>query len=73
MARRHYVQDRDQLTPAELEELRQNLAAMPRSKLEIYYKARHNACAYNIEGRVPSPRLIQEFVQAWKQLRKAPR
>ena len=61
---------RDQLTPAELTELRQRLASMKRHELEIYYKARHNACAYNIENRVPSPRLIQEFVQAWKALRK---
>jgi hypothetical protein len=70
MARRKFIANREQLTPVELDELRQRLAAMKRHELEIYYKARHNACAYNIEGRVPSPKMIQEFVQAWKELRK---
>ena len=39
-------------------------------ELEIFYKATHNACRYNVNGRVPCPRAIQEFVQAWRALRK---
>ena len=41
---------------------------MPRHELEIFYKATHNACALRV--RLPSARLIQELVQAWKILRK---
>ena len=53
---------------AELAELRRKLEAMPRHELEIFYKATHNACALRV--RLPSARLIQELVQAWKILRK---
>jgi hypothetical protein len=59
------------LTTSELEALRIRLAAMKQYELEIFYKATHNACRYDINGRVPCPRIIQEFVTAWKALRKA--
>jgi hypothetical protein len=36
--------------------------------LETFYKATHNACRYAL--RLPSPRLIQELVQAWRALRR---
>ena len=36
--------------------------------MEIFYKATHNACRCDVNGRVP-PRIIQEFVTAWKALR----
>ena len=35
---------------------------MPRHELEIFFKATHNTCGYAV--RLPSPRLIQELVQA---------
>jgi hypothetical protein len=38
---------------------------MPRHELEAFYKATHNACRYVLQ---PSPRLIQELVQAWRVL-----
>jgi len=41
---------------------------MPRHQLEIFCRATHNACRY--VTRLPSPRLIQEPVQAWKELRQ---
>lgn len=41
---------------------------MPRHELETFYKATHNACRYVM--RLPSPRLIQELVQAWEALRR---
>jgi len=44
------------------------LEAMPRHELETFYKATHNACRYVL--RLPSPRLIQELVQAWRALRR---
>ena len=41
---------------------------MPRHDLETFYKATHNACRYAL--RLPSPRLIQELVHAWRALRR---
>ena len=70
VARRPNSPSQEQLTPAELEELRRKLESMPQHELEIFYKASHNACALRM--RVPSPRLIQELVQAWKALRTRP-
>jgi hypothetical protein len=40
---------------------------MVEHQLEIFYRATHNACSFRV--RLPSPRLIQELVQAWKVLR----
>lgn len=37
--------------------------------LESFYKVTHNACRYT-ETRAPAPAVVQEFVQAWKQLRR---
>ena len=68
MARRYSTPAKEKLTREHLEELRGRLEAMPRHELEIFYKATHNACRYAL--RLPSPRLIQELVQAWKALRK---
>ena len=46
--------------------LRVKLEAIPRHDLETFYKAAHKACRYVL--RLPSPRLIQELVQAWRAL-----
>ncbi len=70
MARRPNAPSEEQFTASELLELRRKLEAMPRHELEIFYKATHNACRYVM--RLPSPRLIQELVQAWKILRTRP-
>jgi hypothetical protein len=69
VARRRNTGNREQLTQGELGELRKRLSEMSLSTLEIFYRATHNACAYNAM-RVPSPRLVQELVTAWKALRK---
>jgi len=61
----------EQLTRAELEALRVRLEAMPRHELETFYKATHNARRYVM--RLPSPRLIQELVTAWRALRRGTR
>jgi hypothetical protein len=70
VARRWNTGTREQLSPAELAELRKRLSEMSLSTLEIFYRATHNACAYHA-NRLPPPRLIQELVTAWKALRKA--
>jgi len=67
MARRHQA-NKDQLSSQDLVELRKQLAEMSRSTLDNFYKATHNACAYAI--RLPPPSMIQELVQAWKELRR---
>lgn len=70
MARRPNTGSGEQLAAADIQELRRRLEQMPRHDLEIFYRATHNACRYVM--RLPSPRLIQELVQAWKILRKYP-
>ena len=62
-------EDGVQFNEAQLQELRERLQWMPRHELEMFYQAAHNACAYSV-GRPPGPRLIQEFVQAWKALHR---
>ena len=69
MARRPNTGSREQLTSAQLVELRSQLGAMSLNELEIFYRATHNACRYS-GIRVPSPRIMQEFVQVWTALRR---
>ena len=71
MARRRDISN-EMLNEAELAALRQRLSAMTLHDLESFYKATHNACRYT-ETRAPTPAVVQEFVQAWKQLRRAKR
>ena len=59
---------REQLSAEQLVELRRKLDSMPQRELAIFYRATHNVCRYDM--KLPSPRMIQELVQAWKQLRK---
>lgn len=70
MARRPNTGSGEQLGRAELLDLRRTLEQMTRNELEVFYRATHNACRFVM--RLPSPRLIQELVQAWKILRKHP-
>jgi hypothetical protein len=68
VARRFNDPNREQLSAEQLAELRHKLAVMPQHELATFYRATHNACRYDM--KLPSPRMIQELVQAWKQLRK---
>jgi hypothetical protein len=43
----------EQVTRAELEEIRVKLEAMPQHEMETFYKATHNACRYVM--RLPPP------------------
>ena len=71
MTRRREISN-EKLTEADLAALRQRLSAMTLHDLEAFYKATHNACRYT-ETRAPAPAVVQEFVQAWKQLRRVRR
>jgi hypothetical protein len=71
VARRREISN-ERLNDSELAALRQRLSAMPLFELENFYKAVHNACRYT-EVRAPAPAVVQEFVQAWKALRRAKR
>jgi len=68
MARRRQDTSNDTLTKAQLAAMRKELESQERYKVEIAYKACHNAAAYR--SRLPSPALIQELVTIWKVLRK---
>jgi len=53
----------------ELRDLQDRLARLTEPSLEAVYRRAHGAC--RMEGdRLPGPRVIQELVQAWKQLWK---
>jgi hypothetical protein len=71
MTRRREISN-EKLTETELRELHDRLSAMPLHELEAYYKAVHNACRYT-EVRAPAPAVVQDFVQAWKALRRLKR
>jgi hypothetical protein len=61
----------EKLTQAELDEIRRKYRGLPDWELDIAYKACHNAC--RSPEHLPSPSLIQEFVQVWKELRRRKR
>jgi hypothetical protein len=71
MTRRREISD-EKLNEAELVALRLRLSTMSLNDLESFYRATHNACRYT-ETRAPAPAVVQEFVQAWKQLRRVKR
>jgi hypothetical protein len=62
------IQLRRKLSERELAEFRASVEKMDRRDLEAYYKVSHNWCRYD-DMRVPSPQMVQEFVQVWKRLR----
>ena len=68
MARRHQSSYERTLSASELDEFRARVQKMERRELEAYYKVCHNSCRYD-DMRVPSPQMVQEFVQVWKRLR----
>ena len=68
MARRSQSSYERRLSEAELDEFREKVSRMDRRELEAYYKVCHSACRYD-DMRVPSPQMVQEFVQVWKRLR----
>jgi hypothetical protein len=57
------------LTREDLAELQQRLSMMSVTAVQDFYRYTHNTCRI-FPGHFPSPRAIQELVQAWKQMRK---
>ena len=70
MARRRteFRQD-DVLTGVEVNALRERLSKIDRHAVEAFYRAAYHRCALQAWS-LPTPRAIQELVQAWRQLRK---
>jgi hypothetical protein len=52
----------------QLDDYRAKLAALQDHELEHHYQANHNACRSIFH--LPSPSMVQQFVQAWKELRR---
>jgi len=71
MARRRDHPAKEQLSALDLAALRARLETMNVHELTIFYKASHNACQYAVN--LPSARMVQELVAAWKVLRRKTR
>lgn len=69
MARRPEGRKDDVLTRDELQELYQRLSHLSIVAIEDFYRSAHHRCSLQPRW-LPSPRSIQELVQAWKTLRK---
>lgn len=69
MARRPEINKEDVLTRQELNALAQRLTESNLSGIESFYRSAHHKCSLQPRW-LPSPRCIQELVQAWKALRK---
>jgi hypothetical protein len=70
-SRRSFREPQQKLSEAELAELRRVLSEMKEHELRSFYTDAYRRCELH-ECRFPSPRSIQELVQAWKQLRQRP-
>lgn len=57
----------EMMTEQELRTLKENLAKLSGPSVEQFYRDAHLACS--LEKR-PGPLVIQQFVTAWRQLRK---
>jgi hypothetical protein len=66
MARRPDTNDRP-FSPAELNELRNNLSHLSPSSVVDFYRTAHRNCA---PERKPGAKAVQQLVTAWKILRR---
>ena len=57
-------------TREDLKEIMHNLSLLSESGVREFYQRAYRECAIINSHTFPSPRAIQELVQAWKQLRK---
>jgi hypothetical protein len=57
------------LTRKDLAEIQQRLSMMSVTAVEDFYQYTHNTCRIG-PRHFPSPRAMQELIQAWKQMRK---
>lgn len=71
MARRPDPSSREEILSAEhLKELNHNLAHLSMSAVLDFYQRAYRDCRIVNSHTFPTARVIQELVQAWKQLRK---
>jgi hypothetical protein len=68
MARRPRAPE-EVLTRKDLEDLQQRLSMMSVTAVQDFYQYTHNTCRL-YPDHFPSPRAMQELIQAWKQIRK---
>jgi hypothetical protein len=57
----------DVLSKQELDILRNRLAKLSGPHVEDFYRQTHQECCLH-GGKIPSPRVVQQFVTAWKLL-----
>jgi hypothetical protein len=69
MARRPDFQKNDVLSEKQLQQLQERLSLLSPQHVRDFYREAHRECCLQ-ESRVPSPKAIQQLVQAWKQMRK---
>ena len=69
MARRPGSEKLDVLSAGEVKQLRHSLAHLSPDGVRQFYERAFEDCRL-VYNRLPSPRKIQTFVQAWKQLWK---
>lgn len=72
MARRRTYDEQPVLSREELRALQQKLANANVLEIEAFYRTAHHRCILQPVA-LPSPRAVQELVQAWKVLRKRQR
>ncbi len=71
MARRpDFSKREDILTPDDLKALNESLAHLSMHSVLDFYQQSYRACRIINSSTFPTPRSVQELVQAWKQLRK---
>jgi hypothetical protein len=70
MARRRSENKKDDmLTREQLKQVHDRLASAEIAAVEAFYRSAHHRCALQ-PWWLPTPRAIQELVQAWKILRR---
>lgn len=71
MARRPDLGKQEEIwTRKDLDEIMHNLSLLSEHGVREFYQRAYRECAIINSQTFPSPRAIQELVQAWKQLRK---
>jgi hypothetical protein len=71
VARRPHIEARkDMLSREHLDELARNLSHLSMNAVLDFYQRAYRDCRIINSHTFPSPRAVQELVQAWKQLRK---
>jgi hypothetical protein len=71
MARRpDFSKREDMMTRKDLKALAESLSRLSQTAVLDFYQQAYRDCRIVNSSTFPSPRAVQELVQAWKQLRK---